>query len=226
MAATIPKIIPVINGSSAYKEAVEIATKALKNGSVIALPTDTIYGLAADASSDAAISKLYTIKRRDVTKPIAICLSHLDQINKYCNLNNNISQELLSQLLPGPVTLVFERSPSLNPNLNPETNNIGIRITKHAFIQDVVSKFNGPIALTSANISSHKSCLSVDEFKQIWPSIDHVFDAGLISLNEEQRIGSTVIDLSQSPYYNIIRKGINVKSCRKTLEDNSFIQRE
>ena len=73
-----------------------------------------------------------------------------------------VSKDLLNDLLPGPVTVIFERTSDLNPDLNAETSLIGIRIPDHEFIMALAAYSGGPIALTSANISSEKSTLNVE----------------------------------------------------------------
>ncbi|XP_026866838.2 yrdC domain-containing protein, mitochondrial isoform X2 [Electrophorus electricus] len=93
--------------------------KALKDGNVVAVPTDTIYGLACLAQNSAAIEKLYNIKGRNVNKPLAICVGEVQDIYKYCKVV--VKEELLNDLFPGPVTLVLERSATLNSDLNPFT---------------------------------------------------------------------------------------------------------
>jgi len=74
----------------------------------------------------------------------------------------NVSHDLLCELLPGPVTVVFERSPSLNPGLNPGTTLVGIRVPDSGFIRDVTRACKGPLALTSANISNAPSAVSIE----------------------------------------------------------------
>lgn len=78
-----------------------------------------------------------------------------------------VPQDLLEDLLPGPVTIVLERSSHLNTDLNPGTDLVGIRIPNHPFIIDLAQKCGGPIALTSANISSTKSTLNIQVIKLI-----------------------------------------------------------
>ena len=73
-----------------------------------------------------------------------------------------VAKQVLEDLLPGPVTVVFERSPELNPALNPHTHLVGIRIPGHKFMQDLAKECGSPIALTSANISGASSCLRIE----------------------------------------------------------------
>jgi len=181
----------------------------LKSGAVIATPTDTVYGIACDAQNKSAIRRIYEIKGRDFNKPIAICVSTIDEVYHWGKIT--VSRLLLEDLLPGPVTLVFERLPVLNSHLNPNTSLIGIRIPDNPFIIQLAKAHCGPIALTSANPSSTPSTLCIEEFKTLWSSLDLVIDGGRLSSCETSekaaRAGSTVIDLSHPGYFRIIRSG-------------------
>uniref|UniRef100_A0A8C6KCX3 Threonylcarbamoyl-AMP synthase n=1 Tax=Nothobranchius furzeri TaxID=105023 RepID=A0A8C6KCX3_NOTFU len=115
------------NGSTTHQELqtdgaeiLSCTVKALKDGHVVAVPTDTIYGLACLAQNSEAVQKIYNLKERNGVKPLAICVGEIQEIYKYCKVK--VKGELLDDLLPGPVTLVFERSEALNTNLNPFTS--------------------------------------------------------------------------------------------------------
>lgn len=84
------------------------AVSALQDGQVIALPTDTLYGLAADANSSKGIQQIYSIKRRQAAAPLAICLADVADLGRYCHAQH-LPEQLLQQLLPGPVTLILAR---------------------------------------------------------------------------------------------------------------------
>ncbi|EFX74263.1 hypothetical protein DAPPUDRAFT_215182 [Daphnia pulex] len=194
------------NSAAILKNAVEL----LKSGSVIALPTDTLYGIACLSQSPEALKKLYQIKSRDKNKPVAICVSQVSEIAKWGHVT--VDERLLHDLLPGPVTLVFERSPALNPELNPGTKLVGIRIPDSWFIRQLSNSCAEPLALTSANISGSQSTLSVEEFLGIWEHLGAVFNGGPIPDGSTARLGSTVVDLSSPGTYRIIRPG-----CAQTI---------
>ena len=124
------KIIPLASSVAPQK-----AAQVLKAGHVIATPTDTIYGIAASVQNNAAVKRLYEIKGRDSLKPIAICLAEIDQIFDWGKVT--VNRSVLEALLPGPVTVIFQRQEALNPKFNPGTDKIGIRIPDHNFIRDV-----------------------------------------------------------------------------------------
>lgn len=196
-------VIPCVGNLSPAR-----AAECLDKGQVIAVPTDTIYGLACSANCPNAIKKLYTIKGRDSEKPVAICVTHISDVRKWGEAEH-LNDYLLNSLLPGPVTVVLERTKLLNnPYLNPATTKIGIRIPKHHFMNKVTGIFDMPVALTSANCSNEPSTLSVTEFEHLFEHLGAVFDGGLLNQGSDQsRTGSTVIDLSKVGFYNVIRKG-------------------
>ncbi|KAG9492903.1 hypothetical protein GDO78_001062 [Eleutherodactylus coqui] len=129
------------------------------------------------------------------------------QGDRYCQVN--VPDHLLRDLLPGPVTLVMERSDELNKELNPFTSLVGVRIPDHAFIRQLAQICSEPLALTSANLSTQPSTLSVEEFKDLWPMLSLVVDGGPIGdlSSPECRLGSTVVDLSIPGKFTIIRPG-------------------
>lgn len=200
------------------KGAVQLAAELLKAGHVIALPTDTIYGLACSANNPEAIKKLYDAKGRNEEKPVAICVSDYEDF-KHWGEADHLPIELIKKLLPGAVTIVLRKSQYLNnPFLNHGNPKIGIRIPDFNFIRDVCRAFNQPMALTSANRSSEKSSLNVEEFEILWPQLGAVFDGGALSESEENRAGSTVIDLSELKSGKVIRQGISYKSTLELLK--------
>ena len=104
----------------------ERAVSALQRGQVIAVPTDTLYGLAADASSSTGIQRIYSIKHRQAYAPLAICLADVADLHRYC-CTEHLPEQLLQQLLPGPVTLILKRKEDapLCEELNPGLQTIG-----------------------------------------------------------------------------------------------------
>uniref|UniRef100_A0A0B7A6L4 Threonylcarbamoyl-AMP synthase n=1 Tax=Arion vulgaris TaxID=1028688 RepID=A0A0B7A6L4_9EUPU len=146
--------------SKAFSDVVSFSASCLQNGGVIAVPTDTVYGVACLVQNTEAVNRIYEIKNRNFQNPVAISVGDIDDIYRWSKVT--VSREVLSDLLPGPVTVVFERSPELNLSLNPQTNLVGIRIPNHLFIQTLAQHCKTPIALTSANISGTGSCLRVE----------------------------------------------------------------
>lgn len=191
------------------------ALELLKSDSVIAVPTDTLYGVCCLAQSSVAVKRLYQIKGRNESKPVAICVSQPREVNKWAKVT--IGEDLLRELLPGPVTLVFERTAELNPELNSTTKLVGVRIPDSWFIQQLTQACREPLALTSANVSGAQSTLAVEEFSEIWDHLGAVFDNGRIPDGPLARLGSTVVDLSCSGRYRIIRPGCALSNTETLL---------
>ncbi|CRK94031.1 CLUMA_CG007555, isoform A [Clunio marinus] len=215
---SLSKVVPTKN-----PEAVQLASNLLKSGEVIAVPTDTIYGLTCSANDPEAIKKLYKIKGRNEEKPVAICVSDFSDL-RHWGCADHLSNQLIAQLLPGPVTIVLDKSEHLNnPFINPGVSKIGIRIPDFAFIRNVCRAFNQPMALTSANLSSERSALNISEFSHLWGKLGCVFDGGCLSEAESHRLGSTVIDLSETNRCKVIREGINFKATIELLKKFDII---
>ncbi|XP_066247357.1 threonylcarbamoyl-AMP synthase [Euwallacea similis] len=202
-------------------EAIFRAVKVLRSSGVVAIPTDTLYGLACDATNFTAIEHMFFIKARSPWKPFAICLAGIKDIPSYA-LTQHLPTGLLEKLLPGPVTVV------LNSNCESEVDKhchkdgkIGIRVPKHRFIQELVTALGKPLALTSANLSGSRGVVSCDELEEeIWKRIPIIFDGEEQQFNfndnghpEGYRDGSTIVDLSEKGKYCIIRTGLVEAQC-------------
>lgn len=222
MASTCYNIIKLVGRDQ--RTAVKLAAEALAAGKVIAVPTDTIYGLAVDATNSDAISLLYKIKNRDVKKPLAVCVADVADVSCW-GITENLPKGLLEQLIPGAVTVLLTRKACVNEDLNPGINEIGIRVPggqKRTFIRQVAAELGKPLALTSANSSNEPSCLCVDEFKDLWSLVDIVFDSGRI--NSKSREGSTIVDLSKTGKYRIVRAGVVLPAVQKIMNQYGLIE--
>ncbi|CAF0747098.1 unnamed protein product [Adineta ricciae] len=179
----------------------------LKHDGVLAVPTDTIYGLAALVSSEKAVRRIYEIKGRLFTKPLAISVGNVEDLFTWSKPTLSSKQLSDGNLLPGPVTLMFERQLALPSYFNPNVNNVAIRIPNHQMMIELARRLDEPIALTSANISNGPSSVSIDEFQSLWSQVDLVIDGGVLASND--RRGSTIVDLCEKGYFHIQRQGIN-----------------
>ncbi|CAF2016111.1 unnamed protein product [Rotaria magnacalcarata] len=196
----------------------------LKNNGVIAVPTDTIYGLAALVNSEQAIRRIYEIKGRSFTKPLAIAVGYVEDVFSWSKPTLTKEQLGNGQLLPGPVTLMFERNSSLPDYFNPNVTNVAIRIPNCQFMIELAQRLKQPMALTSANISNEPSTICIDEFKVLWQDVDLVVDSGVLASND--RRGSTIVDLSQSDYFHIQREGIDCERIVKYLQEQCHLKQK
>ncbi|XP_038893582.1 yrdC domain-containing protein, mitochondrial isoform X2 [Benincasa hispida] len=171
------------------------ATDALKAGKVIAVPTDTLYGLACDACSSEAVHRIYEIKGRKLTSPLAICVGDVSDITRFA-VTDHLPSGLLDSLLPGPVTVVLKRG-----------------------ILQVRSET--ALALTSANLSGQPSSVCVNDFENLWQHCAYVYDGGVLPAG---RAGSTIIDLTERGTYKILRAGSAKEQTVAILERYSLLE--
>ena len=189
------------------------AAQVLLNGGIIAMPTDTIYGLACLSNSAASVQRLYDTKTRPDNKPIAVCLAHPREL-KYWVDTDHLPSGILDELLPGPVTIILELLKNSTIDTQRGLTRLGVRVPGNEFSRKLAAAIPGniPIALTSANCSGERSSLKVEEFKELWPKIDLIIDGGeiipIVDDVDKQRTGSTVIDLSIPGKFTIVRYGM------------------
>lgn len=197
------------------RRSLAIAIQLLQQNKIIAIPTDTVYGLAGIANEANSIQKLYKIKGRSENKPLSISIDSVENISKW-GVIDHLPVNLLPLILPGPYTIVLKRTPALNPLLNPGIDTVGIRIPQFSFLTNI-SKIVGPLALTSANISNEPSCLYALEFEKLWSQLGGIFYS--LSKNEEERLrkGSTIVDLSYPNHFKIVRSGVAKKNLIRIL---------
>jgi L-threonylcarbamoyladenylate synthase len=190
--------------SENLRDCIDRAEKTLRSSGVILYPTDTLYGLGADAFSDEAVAKVYAIKGRDEQKPIHCVVADLDSAAKYAEVND-IARKLAKQFLPGPLTLILKKRPELHSGVAKGIPTIGIRIPKDDFCFALAEKF-GPYTTTSANIAGAENARTVEgilsQLGDRASLIDLAIDAGELP----EREPSTVVDVS-SGGIKILREG-------------------
>lgn len=156
--------------------AATLASEFLRDGKIISFSTDTVYALAADASNFQAVETLYQIKNRDPKKPIAIFVKDLDAAKKIFFFEKK-AEEIAKKFLPGALTLVLQTRDEafsyIASNLNKNSDNfLGFRVVDNFFVKELFKKFDGILAVTSANISGATAATNPDEIKNILPNID------------------------------------------------------
>ncbi|KAE8805251.1 yrdC domain-containing protein, mitochondrial [Hordeum vulgare] len=198
------------------------AIDAINGGQVIAVPTDTIYGFACDACSAEAVNRIYEIKGRIHTRPLAICVADVPEISRFAMVDH-LPHGLLHNLLPGPVTVVLKRGENsiLERSLNPGLDSIGVRVPKLDFIRSIARGAGSALALTSANLSGRPSSVSVKDFGDLWPHCSYVFDGGMLPSG---RAGSTIVDLITPGVYKILRDGSSREETTAILGNFGFVE--
>ncbi|MEK7107096.1 MAG: L-threonylcarbamoyladenylate synthase [Patescibacteria group bacterium] len=171
------------------------AIKKLRAGGVILYPTDTLYGLGADALSDEAVGKIYEIKGRDKKKPIHAIITDIKMMEKYAEVSD-LARTLAKELLPGPLTLILKKKVGIKTGIAKGRSKIGFRIPDNQFCLALAKKFGKPLTTTSANKSGSKTERTVKAIlKQLGSAkerISLVIDAGKLP----DQLPSTVVDMT------------------------------
>lgn len=176
--------------------AVGEAAAVLKRGGIVAIPTETVYGLAAASRNRQAIDRLYSLKKRDRAKPLTLCFADSSRAQEYFSILPPFGYRMIESYWPGPLTVIFYA-------INSEET-IGIRVTSHPVAAAVLCELNSPVYLPSANISGEKEAVSAEEVVRVFgEAVDLVLDAGPSPLSQP----STVVDLTQHPFH-IRRQGV------------------
>ena len=184
-------------------ETLSAAIAALKGGDVIVFPTETLYGLGADALNGAAVEKIYQLKGRDAANPIPVLVANRKMLGVIVAEVPPLAKRLIDQFWPGPLTLVLPARKELPRPLLNSAGGVGVRISSQAIANELVKGLGRPLTATSANLSGKPPARTVDEAKKYFAAEINVFvDGGeLIS-----KTGSTVAEINGETI-KIIRQG-------------------
>jgi L-threonylcarbamoyladenylate synthase len=183
------------------KELEEIVA-TLKSGELVVFPTDTLYGLGADPFNESSIKKVFIAKNRPFDMALSIAVSNERMMESVAVLNDQ-ARKIIRKFMPGPITIMLTKKPSIPDMLTSGANTVGIRIPDHPLAIRLIDRF-GPITATSANLHSHKD--PVDAAMPIKDLKGHVqicIDCGKTKYSEP----STIVDVSDGTV-EIIRKGV------------------
>lgn len=170
------------------------AANLLKKGQIIVFPTETVYGMAADATNDGAIEKIYHLKRRSAKQPLQILVDNLENARKLVNFSSN-AEILAREFWPGPLTIILpaKRNTPISQLVGAGTNTLGIRIPAHDIALKLIRIFGKPMASTSANFSGMESSVNaIEAAGSMGALVPFVLDGGAATLG----IASTVINMT------------------------------
>jgi L-threonylcarbamoyladenylate synthase len=187
-----------------FDVAVKRAAKLLRAGEIVALPTETVYGLAANAFDEKAVAKIFQIKGRPANNPIIVHVASLEMAGRCVKDWPNNADQLARAFWPGPLTLVLPRAKEIPDNVTAGGATVGVRWPSHPLIQAVIRECGFPLAAPSANLSGRISPTSAEHVrKQLGGKILLIVDGGPSQVGIE----STVLDLTVSPP-QVLRPGM------------------
>ncbi len=183
----MPKII-----SSKDHQALEKALEALKRGRVVAIPTETFYGLAVDYRNEKALKRLFILKKRPEEKPVLLLIGDLTQLNEIVQDVPSLARNLIERFWPGPLTLVLPARPHLSFFLTAGTGKVAVRLSSHQIPLQLAQALGRPITGTSANLSGRPPARTPAEILAQLPEVDLIIDAGALPAEAP----STIVEVS------------------------------
>ena len=185
------------------KSEIRRAAELLRAGGLVAFPTETVYGLGADASNEKAVARLYAVKGRPADHPVII---HFDSMQRALAFVREVPDEartLAKKFWPGPLTLILERSEKAKDFVTGGQPSVGIRVPSHPVAQELLKAFGGGVAAPSANRFGHVSPTTAAHVREdLGADVDLVLDGGA----SEVGIESTIVDASGAGV-SILRPG-------------------
>jgi tRNA threonylcarbamoyl adenosine modification protein (Sua5/YciO/YrdC/YwlC family) len=209
----MPPVIIDVHSAEDWRDLVHRAVQSLAEGGLVAFPTETVYGIAASALNENAVTRLVEAKSRDRGKPLTLAIKSADEALDFAPDLSPLAQRLARRCWPGPITLVVDDShpdslvrrlpPKVRQAVSPQ-NSVGLRVPGHRIVLDVMRMLAGPLALTSANRSGRPEAVTAAEVAEtLGDQLDLILDDGRCRYGHP----STVVRV-QDNRYEILRLGV------------------
>jgi len=177
---------------SAIREAAEV----LRGGGLVAFPTETVYGLGADAYNASAVRRIFEVKGRPPDNPLIVHISRLEQLEELASSLPPAAEELARAFWPGPLTIVVPRSPRVPDEVTASLPKVAVRMPAHKVALALIEELGSPIAAPSANLSGRPSPTSAEHvLRDLGGRVEGILDAGDTLYGVE----STIVDLTSEP---------------------------
>lgn len=156
-------------------------TRELRQGNLVIAPTDTIYGILADALNPAAVEKVKIAKHRDANKPLLLLMNDLDMLHTYTLALTPLEQGIIEKYFPGPLTILLPKNSLIDDAITGGSPLVGIRIPDHPELLEIIRTLGRPLISTSANLAGEPSITNPDQLSpELLQHISYVEDAGTI----------------------------------------------
>ena len=190
------------------------AKKYLNKNYCIGVPTETVYGLAANAYKNSAVKKIFNLKKRPKNNPLIVHYHDIDSLKKDCLINDNFIK-LYKKFSPGPITYILKlkKNSKISKNITNKKKNLAVRFPRHKILINLLQELDYPLAAPSANIFTKVSAVQASDVKEEFGNkIKYILDGGKCSIGIE----STIINLVSKP--TILRLGgLDISKIQKTL---------
>ena len=208
------------------KDELIIAKKELDNNGLVIFPTETVYGLGANALNANAVDKIFAAKNRASNNPLIVHLKNKDEISNYAVINNDIEQKLIDSFMPGPFTLILQKKDIIPSNVTCNLDTVGIRIPVDEIAHNLLNILDYPIAAPSANMSTKPSGTLIND---IIPEFDgkvaYIIDGGESTIGLESTVCKVIDNIP-----TILRPGFitqeDIESIVGVCKVSEYVMRE
>jgi L-threonylcarbamoyladenylate synthase len=211
----------VISKSEMAEPAIASAVAALKGGEVVVFPTETLYGLGADALNEAAVEKVFRLKGRDPAAPIPVLAANEAMLGQLVDTIPPLARRLMQRFWPGPLTLVLRARAHVPKPLKNDSGGIGVRISSQPIAMQLIQALDRPVTATSANPSGKEPARTLLQAQTYFAGEVNTFiDGGTLT----SKSGSTVVEV-RGERLRIIREGdIAVAALEQVLGESKGIR--
>lgn len=205
---------------SADAAGLEKAAAWIKNGEVVGMPTETVYGLAADACNPEAVAKVFAAKGRPADNPLIVHIANMDMLSPLVREIPGIARRLAAAFWPGPLTMIFQKQDIIPMITSGGLDTVGIRMPAHPAARELIRLSGLPLAAPSGNVSGYPSPTSAQHMmRDMAGKIAAIIDGGVCSVGVE----STVIAFEQDNTVRILRPGGITREQLLTVADHVVI---
>ena len=193
---------------------IDDALSVLRRGGLVAIPTETVYGLAADAENELAVRRIFAAKGRPSSHPLIVHLARFEQLGEWAREIPAEAKLLADAFWPGPLTLILKRGRRAHDVVTGEQDTIGLRLPNHPLTRELLAKWGGGLAAPSANKFGGVSPTTAEHVRRdLGPEVDLVLDGGPCEVGVE----STIVDLSSGTPALLRPGGISVEQLERVL---------
>ena len=206
-------IIERIDTEQTNKDIIKKAGDILKNGGLVAFPTETVYGLGADALNEQAAKKIYAAKGRPSDNPLIVHIADMDALEKIAEAIPEKAVAVAKEFWPGPLTMIFQKTNAVPLGTTGGLDTVAVRMPEHLIAKEIIRAGGGNIAAPSANTSGRPSPTMAEHVREdLEGKIDMIVDGGPVEIGVE----STILDLTVTPPM-ILRPGAVTKEMLEEL---------
>ena len=164
----------------------------LEQGGIVIFPTETVYGIGANAYKEEAVRRIYEVKNRPDEKPLSIMVSGINEIEKYAVIQSDVERKIINNFMPGPITIILKKKLGVFDYISSGKDTVGIRIPDNKIVLEILKKLKFPIVAPSANISGMPSGIDLkDILKDFDGKVDVCIDGGKAKIGE----ASTIVEV-------------------------------